>query len=489
MVLSELSGARVVVMGLGLHGGGLQAANFCIAAGADVVVTDLKSRTELEPIVNQIDGRAELVLGAHREEDFKRADFVIKNPAVPRSSRYLDSARRVETDISLFLCAHRGPVYAITGSKGKSTTATALHRMIEAHLPSARLGGNITISPLSFLNEIDDTVPVVLELSSFQIGDLRLTSLAPPRRIAQLAIAGITTILPDHQDYYDSMEAYVADKRALFSLLPDDGFAVMTDGDEYSRAISPPRRWIRVEVGTDTAGPVGGASGRGRPAGRAWLESQRGYVALGDEPAAEVVPDRLLVTGAHQRRNLLFAAACARAAAVPAHTIANVAAAFSGIAHRMETVAKADGITYVNDSAATIPEAALAAVSSYSAPVHLIAGGSDKRVSLDLFREIAAASASVHLLAGSATERITAVLDRAKLRYAGPFDSLQRALGSARGAAASGSVVLLSPGCASFGMFANEFDRGEQFRSRVRQMAGGPPDPRFRQARSDSDTP
>ncbi len=195
-------------MGLGAHGGGVSTARYCAQSGADVTVTDLRAAEALTQSLRQLDGLPiRYVLGEHREEDFRDTDLVVKNPAVPRTSPYLKYAHRIETDISLFLNQHRGEIYAITGTKGKSTTATALHFILSADDPSARLGGNIAVSPLSFAAELTGTEAVVLELSSFQLGDLLLT---PPGRRGQLprfAIAAVTNLLHDHQDYYGSMDA------------------------------------------------------------------------------------------------------------------------------------------------------------------------------------------------------------------------------------------------------------------------------------------
>jgi UDP-N-acetylmuramoylalanine--D-glutamate ligase len=434
----ELAGARILVMGLGLHGGGLATAEYCRRHGAHVTVTDVKPAERLQKTLRDIHPEIALVLGEHRESDFRRADIVVKNPAVPRSSPFLKPAGRIETDISLFLHELRGPLYAITGTKGKSTTVSALHQMIAAERPLARLGGNITISPLTFVDELDPDAPVVLELSSFQLGDLMLTPLRGTGVIPQLAVAGITCIYPDHQDYYGSMDAYVADKRLIYQLQPPDGITVIGSEDPYSAAFSPATRVVRVPE-------------------RPELDA-----LVGSKPA---------LAGEHHRRNLRVAAACAQAAGISPASILRVAGVFPGIPHRMEPIGTIDGRQCINDSAATIPEATLAAVTSFAEPVHLIAGGSDKHLSMEVFAQIARQAASLHLLAGTATDGILAVLSAEQVPYQGPYDGLPQALSSALSRSTPGDVIVLSPGCASFGMFANEFDRGDQFRALVQSTA------------------
>jgi UDP-N-acetylmuramoylalanine--D-glutamate ligase len=365
---------------------------------------------------------------------------VIKNPAVPRRSPFLQLAARIETDISVFLASHEGPVLAVTGTKGKSSTASALHHLLTAEHPSARLGGNITISPLSFQRELRGDEVVVLELSSFQLGDLTLTENWKQGACRPFDVAVLTNLLPDHQDYYSSMEEYARDKAIIFERQPDNGWVVLAGHDQYSMAYEPPHPERVVRIGKNQEH---------------------------DPHFHELLPEELPIAGSHMKRNLFTAAVAAACFGMDPEGIRAAASHYRGIPHRLERVATIDGVTFVNDSAATIQEAALAAVTSFDRPVHLIAGGSDKGLPLDQFPEIGRRVASLALLAGSATAKIMRLLDDAACSYSGPHDSLLGALSIARSNARPGDIVLLSPGCASFGMFRNEFDRGDQFRELV----------------------
>ncbi len=451
-------------MGLGAHGGGISTARYCAQNGADVTVTDLRSEEELAGSLRQLEEPAiRLVLGEHREQDFREADLVVKNPAVPRSSPYLRYANRIETDISLFLSRHRGEIYAITGTKGKSTTATALHFILSADDPSVRLGGNITVSPLSFAAELTGAEAVVLELSSFQLGDLLLTPAGRRGRLPRFAVGAITNLLHDHQDYYESMDAYAADKTIVFRGQQAADWILLSSDDEYSRSFRPPvaQRTIRL-----TGGPLLDAIGAGTVAGKGCAN----IPALGFTLPVELVPESLKVIGEHQRTNLLFAATAAALLGRDPRKIRERIASFGGIPHRLEFVRSVAGIDYYNDSAATIAEAARAAVAGFDRPVHLIAGGSDKGLPLQPFEEIARTVKSLHLLPGTATQRLSAMLRVRGGDYTGPHDTLQEALHAAMMSARPGAVVLLSPGCASFGMFRDEFDRGDQFRTLVKRL-------------------
>jgi UDP-N-acetylmuramoylalanine--D-glutamate ligase len=486
------AGARVTVMGLGLHGGGVATARYLAERGADITITDLRDEGELRESLEQLDDLScRAVLGRHEEEDFASADFVVKNPAVPRHSPYLDKAARIETDISLFLRANTNPLICVTGTKGKSSTAAAIAHVLEHLDRKPFLGGNITRSPLTFVDRLTGSEPVVLELSSFQLGDLALAGVPPGELLPVFRphVAAITNILPDHMNYYASMEEYVQDKALLIAGQSREDYAVLNGDDSYTAHFlhrgNGQRRFVRrhTQAASDAPGPL---DHRNSVEVGASIDAE-GRILLRLAGREDVVLDTIpRVPGAHMRSNLAFAALCLASYGVPAADIARHLADFPGIPHRLEHVAQRHGVRFINDSAATIPEASLQAVSACHGPVQWIAGGSDKRLRFELFPEIAREAAAVFLLAGNATGRIAEALDAAGVGYFGPYESLREAVeaafraarpghggaGAGDGAAggAGGGTVLLSPGCASFGMFRNEFDRGQQFKEIVRRL-------------------
>ncbi len=175
---NNYAGMKALIMGLGLHGGGLESARYLAEKGAIVTVTDLRDETTLKPTIEKLkDFPIRYVLGRHEIEDFRNSDLIVKNPAVTPNSPYLQAAKRIETDISLFLAACQARLVAVTGSKGKSSVSSAIHFVLNEQGQTPRrkawLGGNIAISPLSFLDELGEEDDVVLELSSWQLGDLR----------------------------------------------------------------------------------------------------------------------------------------------------------------------------------------------------------------------------------------------------------------------------------------------------------------------------
>ena len=496
-------GMRVTVMGLGTHGGGLETVSYLLSRGADLVVTDLKDEGKLAPTLEQIDDkRIRFVLGHHEERDFSSADMVVKNPAVPRRSPYLATARRVETDISLFLReigvfreidGRRPTLVAWTGSKGKSTTAAATAHIVSNAGLRCRLAGNITVSPLRYVDDDLAASVMVLELSSFQLGDLAFAAARSPVPFPPLSafVAGITNIFPDHQDYYGSMEDYVADKRLIYADQSNDAWTVVGN-DSYGRdfATDTPAKAVPLfDVGEDAHGP-GGAQPGGAEGTPYHAFADPGAFYHGTEQVF-LLPPRLLVSGPHNRRNVTAAAVAAYLAGVPAAAIPKAAASFTGIPHRLEYLGRIRGADIYNDTAATIPQATLRSLQSFARPVHLVLGGTDKNLDLSVMPSIAEAAASIHLLDGSATRRMLEALGEdtkggaattkasgvAPRKMGGPFADLESAVRSAVAGAAAGDVVLFSPGAASFELFHHEFHRGEEFKRVCHKLGLEPPTP------------
>lgn len=451
-----MSGLRVTVMGLGVNGGGLASARFFAARGASVTVTDMKDEAALAESLSSLEGLPiRYVLGRHEMEDFSGADLVIKNPAVRADSPYLAAARAVETDISTFLRYCPAPVAAVTGSKGKSTTASALAHALSS-AGTAFLGGNITVSPLSFLDKVRSDTPVVLELSSWQLGDLRGRRLLRPRA------AVLTRIVPDHLDRYPSMEAYVADKRLIYADQDPTCFTVCDRDDPYGRSFGAETpgtaRWYADHLEPGEAG--------------AWFS---GPVGLYRDPSGreeEILPERLRIPGPHSRRNLLAAALAARLMGAPAAVISRAMGEFPGVEHRLEMFLESGGVRFCNDSAATVPQAVEAALHAFDSPIVLITGGTDKNLDFTPVRSAYRRAKAVVLLAGTGSEKLRLLLDQDGTSYEGPYDDLDKAVRRALEKAAPGDTVLLSPGCTSFGMFRNEFDRGRKFKECAARTAG-----------------
>jgi UDP-N-acetylmuramoylalanine--D-glutamate ligase len=455
---NALAGRRVLVMGLGLLGGGVASARYAVAQGAaEVAVTDLRSAEVLAPSLAKLAGLPiRYVLGAHDEADFRRADVVVRNPNVRRDSPYLAVARaagaRVEMEIAWFFRACPGPIAGITGTRGKSTTTLLLHHILQRAGLGPQLGGNLgNIETLSLLPEITPERWTVLEL-----GNWMLEGLHTIRRSPHLAI--FTNLLPDHLNAYASMEDYGEAKSAIFRYQGPDDVAIFDHDNAYTRRC-----------------------GEEAPSRNVWFFNPERRVAWrrGVEEAAEpfAFAGDVRLRGAHNLGNVQAATLAAERIGVPDATIHAAVADFGGVPHRLEVVRVVDGITYVNDSASTAPIAGVAALGSFAEPIVLIAGGNSKNLDASEYAAAAARRCKrVVLLAGNASDAFAEQVRAAAPKQGvadpveGPYDDFARALAAARAAAAPGDVVLLSPGFTSFGMFLNEFDRGDQFRAMVQGL-------------------
>jgi UDP-N-acetylmuramoylalanine--D-glutamate ligase len=462
---SSLPGLKVTVMGLGLNGGGLASARFFAGRGARVTVTDLRTEETLRPSMEALSGLpVRYVLGRHDEEDFRGADLVVKNPAVRPDSPFLRAARAagaaVETDLSVFLALAPNPVLAVTGSKGKSTTAAALHHVLCRAEPGARLGGNITVSPLDFLDTIPPAAPVVLELSSWQLGDLAGRGLLKP------AVSAFTVLMPDHMDKYPGMAEYIEDKRAIFREQEAGACAVFNLDDPWQAGF-PAETRARSRFFSSRPLPPGTWG--------AWLDGGAGLALTGPEAGGPVeILGESPLPGLHNRMNLLCAGLAAALWGAEPAVVREALSDFPGIEHRLEMFHCWRGTRIYNDSAATIPQATVSALQALGRPVVLITGGTDKNIDFSPLAEAARIPEAILLLEGTGTAKIRALLDGMGVSYEGPFGSLEAAVDAALSRAREGLSLLFSPGCTSFGMFLNEFDRGARFKRTVLARTSAP---------------
>jgi UDP-N-acetylmuramoylalanine--D-glutamate ligase len=472
-------GKKVLVMGLGLHGGGLQSALFLLKRGAEITVTDLRDEKTLMPTIEQLDATcSELgykpvryVLEKHEIDDFKKADMVIKNPGVRPDSPFLQVSRHIETDISLFLSESPARLFAVTGTKGKSGTASALHWILKSNRKcgQAYLGGNITVSPLTFLHQLTPNDDVVLELSSFQLGDIKNHKTADGGMLLKPAVSILTSIMEDHLDRYPSMDIYIDDKRNIYRGQETNDITVAGDDDWgksfHAESKARPLVWthkqgVQFPLTKDQSGGWIGPCG----CGFARLCNRENEIV-------ELVPNKLLTPGAHQKQNLLCAALAAYGAGVNAQTIHSALTNYPGITHRLEFFHETNGVRFYNDSAATVPQAAAACIDAL-APIVLVTGGTDKNLDFSPLAAAAKKAKAVILLAGSGSEKLAGLLGEKNIPYSGPFDNLDDAVRCALEKCENGDNAALSPGCASFGMFLNEFDRGNKWKDAVLRLSG-----------------
>ncbi|MFW6108460.1 MAG: UDP-N-acetylmuramoyl-L-alanine--D-glutamate ligase [bacterium] len=458
MNASQWAGKRVTVMGLGRLGGGVGVARFLVQQGAVVTVTDLKGEGDLAESVARLDGLpVTFHLGDHRAEDFADADAVVVNPAVPDGSPFLATARAARvpltTEINLFFEVCPATILGVTGSNGKTTTASLAAHLLEAGPRRVWLGGNIGRCLLEDLEAIGEDDVVVLELSSFQLERLEGTGRSP-------AVSVVLNVQPDHLDRHPSMAAYARAKQPIV-LHQREGDAALLNAD--CPVVS---RWGDLGGGRALFFSVRRRLGQG-----AWLEGDEARWADGASEGVLFRRGDLRLRGEHNVGNALAAAGAAVLCGVPLEAIAPRLRAFEGLAHRLEFVGEVDRVGYYNDSKATTTEAAVAALRAFDEPVVLIAGGSEKYLPVSaLAREVARRRMRGVVLLGATAGQLEGAVGR---RCAVPIrrvGSLAEAVAAARALARPGDAVVLSPGTASYDMFANFEERGQTFKRLVGEL-------------------
>jgi len=449
-------------MGLGLHGGGLAVAKFLAKRGAILTLTDLKSKQQLSAPLKQLKNyKIKYVLGKHRLADFKSADMIIKNPQVRRDSPFILEAQKhkvpIETDLSLFfeLCPSAKTI-GITGTKGKSTTTSLIYKIIKANKKGAILGGNIRISPLDFLSKIKKETPVILELSSWQLEGLEGRKLSPHYAL-------ITNILVDHLNTYKNMADYAKTKTLIFRFQNPDDVLILNKDNEQTKAMA---KLAKAKVYWYSQGKLN-KNENGTFADKGWLIFQN------KGKKEKIMPiNSIQLSGKHNLSNVLAAICLTKIFGASSKIIKKVISEFKGIEGRLESIRELKGIKYYNDTTATTPDAVIAALNSFKQKVVLLAGGTDKKLN---FKELAKAIKNkvrvLILFEGTATKKLVAELKKINFNQDLIFvDSMKEAFKQAKYILQNGDIFLLSPGAASFGLFINEFDRGEQFNREVKRL-------------------
>lgn len=472
-IVMDFKGKKITVMGLGVHGGGVGVAKFLAKAGANVLVTDLKSEQELQDSVRALKGLPiQCVLGQHRNEDFSRVDMVIKNPAVPENAKPLQIAREnkvpIETDIGIFFELCPALIIGITGTRGKSTTSTLVYEILKLVNKNVILAGNIKVSVLDQLSQLKKEGIAVLELSSWQLEGLPTHKKSPH-------IAVMTNIMPDHLNRYKNMQAYIDAKKNIFRFQNKHDCLVINYDDKVLRELAQEASSQVYFYGVDTIPPFprGGEEKSDLPHKEArcgaWLKNEKIVFGEAGEEIMNISDVKLL--GRHNLSNVLAAVTVAKIRSVSPQSIYSATSKFLGLEDRLQYISTLKGVQYINDTTSTIPEATIAALRSFSdQSIVLIAGGTDKDLEYAHIADSIIASPHIKkilLLPGTATEKLDRELKNRNYEKITYVDNMEQAVLQASFVAQEGDVVLMSPGAASFGLFKNEFERGEKFKTCV----------------------
>ncbi len=438
-------------MGLGLLGRGVGDAAYIAEAGAaEVIVTDLKTESELQESFNRLKGfsNVKFVLGEHRKEDFIDRDLVLVAAGVPKDSEYIEQAKvsgvTLKQSAALFAELAKIPVIGVTGTRGKSTVTQMIHHVLSFTTgEQILLGGNVRgLSNLQLLKEVQTDSLCVMELDSWQLQGWGWSEMSPQ-------IAVFTNFMEDHLNYYergglskaDAMDLYFADKANIFRYQEESGVLVTTP-EVFDRA----KTLQGISLGQE--------------------------VILAD---ASVIPEDCLLAmpGEHNRLNAALAYEALKAISLTDEEIFEGLASFPGVEGRLQLVKTADNVRIYNDNNATTPQATTAALEALdlgNKNLILIAGGADKNIDVaPLALAIKDHCRQVVLTPGSGTDALLELIHNNDVNVT-VVEDLPRAFEEARLAATAGDVILFSPAFASFAQYVNEYERNDEFMSLVENV-------------------
>jgi UDP-N-acetylmuramoylalanine--D-glutamate ligase len=428
---------KITVMGLGLLGG-VGDIRFLAEAGADLVVTDLKTEKELKSSLDVLKKFTNIryTLGHHDFRDFKNKDLIIKAPSTPLDSLYIKEARENKIPITMwaalfseFAMKAGTKIVGITGTRGKTTTTILISEILHKAGKKVISGGNVQgTSLLSSLVKLTPNTLVVLELDSWKLQGFNDTKISPN-------ISVFTNFLPDHLNYYKgNMKKYFLDKTYIFKNQKEEDILILS-----KQSLSFIKKW------------------GGKIKSKIIIPKER-------------LPKgwQINLPGLHNEHNVMLAVEVARQLGIKDSTTKKTLKNFKSIEGRLQLLREIKSVKYYNDTTATTPEATIVALKTLGKKknIILIAGGADKNLNMDeLIIQIPKYCKKVVLLSGSGTSRI-----KNKIKNMVEVNSMKRAVVVAKTFAKSGDIILLSPAFASFGMFNNEYDRGDQFMKIVKSL-------------------
>ncbi|MEX2369299.1 MAG: UDP-N-acetylmuramoyl-L-alanine--D-glutamate ligase [Candidatus Paceibacterota bacterium] len=449
--IDNFKGKKITMMGLGLLGRGVNVAKFLADCGAELIITDLKDKSELTDSLKQLKGYKNIkyVLGRHRFSEFKGRDMIIKAASVPKGSKYLERAREggtpVEMDASLFskLAPKDAKIIGVTGTRGKSTVTHLLYELLKANKKRVYLGGNVKgVATLPLLKEVKSGDYVVLELDSWQLQGFGESRISPEYAV-------FTNLMADHQDYYKNVRDYFRDKAYIFLYQKQDDFLVLSENSFKA---------VQKYYGGKMSTKIKGKAAVAKPS-----------ILLNDY--------KVSLPGEHNRQNVAMAVQLAQLIGVPSSVSKQVVANFKPISGRLQYLRKIRDRKIYNDNNATTPEATVAGIRALSEKLErgskltLIIGGSDKRLdTTELERVIKRQVENVVLLPGTGTDQIRFKLYDDDDLSIDEAETVEAALELTLEMSSPGDTILFSPAFASFGQFANEYEREEAFLAAVDKL-------------------
>lgn len=429
---------KITLLGLGILGRGVGDAKFMAECGAKLTITDLKNKDQLRKSINKLKKLKNIkyVLGKHRLSDFRNADMVIKGAGVPPDSLFIKEAisNHIPVYMSTALFAKffveqfEGKIIGVTGTRGKTTTTSLIYHILKKAGKNVVCGGNIQgKSTLSMIEKVKKDSIAVLELDSWQLQGFGTAKISPH-------ISVFTNLFPDHMNYYgNNMKKYIRDKANIFLCQTKNDHLIIG-------------KKVFFDIKTTFKNQI------------------KSKITIADPKISEKY--RAKIFGEHNKANIACAVKAAEKVGISESAISKAISSFTGVSGRLEFIGVKRGIKIFNDTTSTTPEAGIAALKSLaSKKIILICGGSDKGLGMkDFVREAGTRAKKVVMLSGSGTEKTKKYFKNSKIHK-----TLKEAVAESFASAKKGDFILFSPAFASFGMFENEYDRGEKFVKEIKK--------------------
>jgi len=447
----EYNGKKALVCGMARSG--IAAAKLLNRLGARVTLQDMKKREEISADVLALEGEGiVLYTGANPDEIACAQDLIVLSPGIPCDLPFIAAAEEagieVISEVELAYRLTPCPITAITGTNGKTTTTTLTGEIMKTAYSGTAVVGNIGIPYSEEVGRLTEKDWVVAEISSFQMEKAK--EFHPH-------ISAVLNITPDHLNRHKTMDVYIAMKERVFAKQTAADFCILNHGDETCR-----------KMADKTAAKVFFFDSSETLAEGIYLDGDAIEVRWGAINETLIHVDELQILGVHNYENVMAAAAMGICAGIALDTIRAVLKGFAGVAHRIEYVATVDGVDYYNDSKGTNVDASIRAVLAMKKPIVLIGGGYDKGSSFDEWTKLFPGRVKHLVLIGVTAPKVRASAEKFGFTAISDCETFEEAVDLCREKAEDGDCVLLSPACASWGMFDNYEQRGDMFKEQVR---------------------
>lgn len=447
----EYNGKKALVCGMARSG--IAAAKLLNRLGARVTLQDMKKREEISADVLALEGEGiVLYTGANPDEIACAQDLIVLSPGIPCDLPFITAAEEagieVISEVELAYRLTPCPITAITGTNGKTTTTTLTGEIMKTAYSGTAVVGNIGIPYSEEVERLTEKDWVVAEISSFQMEKAK--EFHPH-------ISAVLNITPDHLNRHKTMDVYIAMKERVFAKQTAADFCILNHGDETCR-----------KMADKTAAKVFFFDSSETLAEGIYLDGDAIEVRWGAINETLIHVDELQILGVHNYENVMAAAAMGICAGIALDTIRAVLKGFAGVAHRIEYVATVDGVDYYNDSKGTNVDASIRAVLAMKKPIVLIGGGYDKGSSFDEWTKLFPGRVKHLVLIGVTAPKVRASAEKFGFTAISDCETFEEAVDLCREKAEDGDCVLLSPACASWGMFDNYEQRGDMFKEQVR---------------------